>query len=219
MPYTSKLIRKNIILIEADTQEEIASMFLRPQEYYESPYVNIKGNVFTLNEYIDTYTKENGAFTYYTDWAGFNIPGHVIIEFFQKFRHDLQDIEKDFLHLISPYVKNSERFYVIGTCKSVPSALSHEIAHAYWYLFDEYKNNMQTLIDNADVGLMNVIAHKLLKMGYNEEMITDEIQAYLSTSSRHTLVESIGLKNFLNSEYQMPSQFKKYYQEFDEIQK
>lgn len=44
-----------MIHINASSQYEIASMFMRVQEFYESKYSTIRGKYFTVEEYMDTY--------------------------------------------------------------------------------------------------------------------------------------------------------------------
>jgi hypothetical protein len=53
---------------------------MRAQEYYESPFKQIKGKEFTIIKFMELYSKRFGenAFTYTTDWAGFNIPSKVL---------------------------------------------------------------------------------------------------------------------------------------------
>jgi len=60
-------IYDNILLVKTDTRHECASLFMRIQEFYESPYDNIKNNRFTMDEYMDTHAEDTGAFTYLMD--------------------------------------------------------------------------------------------------------------------------------------------------------
>jgi hypothetical protein len=218
MPYTIKEIRKNVLQIEADTQYEIASMFLRPQEYYESPFENIYRNVFTLDEYMDTYAKKNGAFTYYTDWNGFNIPGNILNEFYTKFQYILNKKEIELYNLIKSLVNvDKDKYYVIGTCKSSPVAIKHEVAHAYWYLYSSYKKSMKEIIYNSDEQIISKIEDHLLNMGYKGSMIYDEIQAYLSTGFKHWLLEHIEWRKIKNVKIDNLSLFTKCFKENDAI--
>jgi hypothetical protein len=65
-------VAKGIYLVRFATQYELSSTFLRFQEHYESP--RFHGRVFSLEEYMDWYATRYGNFTYYQDWAGFNVP-------------------------------------------------------------------------------------------------------------------------------------------------
>ena len=67
---TKHKIADGIYLLRFETQYEVTSTFLRVQEHYESPQFH--GRIFTLEQYMDWYVAENGAFTYFQDWSGFN---------------------------------------------------------------------------------------------------------------------------------------------------
>ena len=64
----------NIILIVFESQLELTKTMLRPQEFYESP--EFKGKAFLLKDFKEWYktTTPHKDFTYFSDWAGFNIP-------------------------------------------------------------------------------------------------------------------------------------------------
>ena len=52
---------------------------MRFQEHYESP--EFTGTVFTVGAFRKWYAETYGAFTYASDWSGFNIPGTVLEPF------------------------------------------------------------------------------------------------------------------------------------------
>ena len=73
-------IGEGIFLVRFDTQYALASTFLRIQEHYESS--RFRNRVFTLEEYMDWYAERFGAFTYYQDWSGFNVPSTAFDPFY-----------------------------------------------------------------------------------------------------------------------------------------
>src|ERR1700760_4146537 len=83
-----------------ENQYSCCSTFLRLQEYYESPIKGIRGNYFTLEQFMDAYAETKGNFTYTLDWGGFNVPGHVIKKFFDLFGMNLLEKEKNLYHLL-----------------------------------------------------------------------------------------------------------------------
>src|SRR3990167_8171616 len=107
-------IIKNIFHLNVDTQEELTTTFLRFQEHYESP--EFKGKIFTLEEFKKWYIlnspngKKTGRFTYYEDWAGFNIPSEVLEPFYEGKFNPLADYEQKFLDLFKE--KRDGKFYV-----------------------------------------------------------------------------------------------------------
>ena len=192
MPLTIKQIRKNIYLIEADHQIELTTTFARPQEFYESPYKEIRGKYFTLSEFIDVYSRK-GDFTYYTDWVGFNFPGEVLNRFFRLFRRDMSKKELILKKLVQKVYKNKrDKFYIIAAVKNSALTIKHEIAHAYWYLYPEYRRNVEIAIKRIPKKLYNLAKRTLLNMEYDVRFVDDEIQAYLSTDTQSTIKERLG---------------------------
>ena len=184
---------KNVVHVSFDTQYQCCSTFVRLQEFYESPIEGIRGKFFTLEQFMDAYseTKEHKSFSYFTDWGGFNLPCHAIDSFEDVFGRKLLEKEKQVLKLIRKTLKKNgyvsgDRFYVIGTFGGVESEeiVEHEIAHALFHLSPEYKKSVLEYIDfkicDATFGKMRKV---LLDKGYCEDVVLDEIQAYLSTGT------------------------------------
>jgi hypothetical protein len=181
----------HVYVVEAKTQYELAISFMRLQEFYESSFPEIQGNHFTFEQYMDRYAEEFGDFSYTSDWDGFNIPGHVVIQFFKIFT-DLSDHEKELKSFLEPAlnIKKKTAFYVIGIHNN--AALDHEIAHAMYYITLEYTSTMNAITDTIPKFIYNRMKKVLLKMGYCDNVIRDEIQAYLATSSRWYILRTFG---------------------------
>lgn len=178
-------VQKNIYIVSATSQYELAISFLRLQEFYESSFPEICGHYFTTEQYMDRYAEEFGNFTYTSDWNGFNIPGDVVEKFFKVFGDDLTNHEKELRKLLVPALNpvRKVRFYVIGVHGNDVGVVDHETAHALFYLSSEFNKSMTELIDNIHPIIKKRIFTKLKKMGYGENVLIDEAQAYLSTSS------------------------------------
>ncbi len=172
-----------IVHINYETQYDLCSAFLRIQEFYESPYPSIQGKHFTMDQYMDIYAKETGAFTYFSDWSGFNVPGNYILEFWEEFYSDMRPKESAIVKMLTPYMRTAN-FYVIATYGKEVSqdTVKHELAHAYYYLDEKYKTSCEPLLANLNPKLKAKMTTRLLEMGYTEAVVPDEIQAYLSTS-------------------------------------
>lgn len=162
-----------------DSQYFLASTFMRIQEFYESPFPNIRGKAFTVFDYMDTEARNNGQFDYFTKWGGFNFPGEVLKKFLktQKVLYYKNEALK-FVY-IKCLVNWNEPFYVIGTYSS--KDLDHELAHAFYYLSKSYRQEMNSIIDSIPAKHSQKICKWLQDMGYTNEVFKDEIQAYLST--------------------------------------
>src|SRR5690242_20121476 len=123
---TKNKLADRIYLVRFETQYELAATFLRVQEYYESP--RFSGRVFSLEQYMDWYVAQFGAFTYYQDWAGFNVPSTALQPFYEGKFDPLLEKEKRLLRL---FKRLRGRFYVIGVYDS--GDLTHELAHALYF--------------------------------------------------------------------------------------
>ena len=87
-------------------------------------------------------------------------------------------------------------FYIIGGKKGDMNVIDHEIAHALYYMNESYKGEMDDL--NYDFFKKHSMQYSkivkaLKKMGYGENVIKDEVQAYMSTSKKSELVIKFGL--------------------------
>lgn len=216
MKYYFSEIRKNVFLVETENLYDLSSMFIRPQEFFESPFDNIRGKYFSLLEFMDTYAQANGGFTYLSDWSGFNIPGTVFLRFFKTFNYDLSPKESILFERINDFrINATEDFYVIGAVKNNKETFNHEIAHAYWYLYSEYKNKMRSMLRDKFKNKIGVVKKSLIERGYNEFVLEDEIQAYLSTKEKKKFIELFRL----DKKAKIPSCFKEFYTGFDSAHK
>ena len=190
-----KEVSPGIFSLRFRTQYEACSTMMRIQEFYESPFKKIRGHVFTLEEYMDEYAKATGNFTYTIDWGGFNVPDSVFRAFFDQF--DLLEKEKHLKSLFTKELASDQTFYVIGHYEDkieeieIESTLAHEIAHGKFYLDPEYKKESLKLV--KDLVKKDKIAKALIDMGYTKNVINDEVQAYMATSSPAYLKHLFGV--------------------------
>jgi hypothetical protein len=162
-----------IYLLRFKTQYELAATFLRVQEHYESP--RFSGRIFSLEQYMDWYAARFGDFTYYQDWAGFNVPSTALQPFYQGKFDPLIEKEKRLLRLF----KNVRgRFYVIGVYN--PGDLTHELAHALFFTDADYRRAAREAMRGYDT---SALKNQLAKAGYAKHVIADEVHAYLIAPS------------------------------------
>jgi hypothetical protein len=186
---------KNCLLLEFKTQKDLALAFCRIEEYYEGqPKLN--RNYISFVDFIDFFMKDNGTIEYFNYWTGFNIPGNVYIEWAQKNMEDKTYWELALADAVSKKLDISKPFYIIGGKKGDVNVIDHEIAHALYYMNTEYKDLMDTanyqFYKNLRIEYSKMVK-KLKKMGYGDNVIKDEVQAYMSTSTKKELVETFGL--------------------------
>lgn len=157
-------------------------MFVRLQEFYESPHPEIRGHYFTLDQFKPLYAADNGGeFTYFNDWHGFNIPGHVALEFFSIFSSDLSPGE----NFIEFSTRGIFPFYLIGSHDGddAEDALDHELVHATYYLNDWYRANADKMVEDFRRTPDGAALEAQLKTwGYSDLTLVDELNAYMATT-------------------------------------
>jgi hypothetical protein len=184
---------RGVIHVRAPDQHTLCQMFVRPQEFYESPYPEIRGHYFTLNQFKERYAADHGGvFTYCDDWHGFNIPGHVMHDFFRTFNHDLSASE----NALDFYTRGMNPFYLIGSHASddAEDSLEHELVHATYYLNDWYMANAIKLVENFRTSMpaeSGALEAYLKAEGYGDTTLTDEVNAYLATTDEAWWVKEL----------------------------
>lgn len=176
--------------VELPNQYKVCSTFLRMNEFCDSPFRGIKNRFFTLEEYMDTYASYNdGNFTFYSDFVGFNIPGNWVRKFFKVFpEQDLLEKEKELYKVLKPVLKSKNRFFLMGTYKGdAVSTFNHELGHGFYYLNRKYKKDMDEITNSIPLKILNKIHGILWLQDYSEKGFNDEIQAFLSTSEKSFL--------------------------------
>jgi hypothetical protein len=151
----------------------LARMFMRFQEFYESP--EFRGKIFTKKQFLDWYAKERKT-VYEEDWAGFNLPGWVI----EVFRHgSFNPLSIEEKRLLSMCKNHSGSFYVIGTENGDMRVLEHELAHALFYLDPVYKKKVIGLLNKIPKASRDNMKKWLKSKGYHQSVFIDEMQAYV----------------------------------------
>lgn len=170
-----------IFVIRFKSQHQLASTFLRIQEHYES--ARFKGRVFTLEEFMDWYAEQFGAFTYFEDWSAFNVPSTALRPFYDGQFEPLLVKERRLLALFRTV---REPFYVIGI--SDEQDLHHELAHALYYMRPDYRRAVKAAMRKYTT---TALAKRLSAMGYHRSVLADEVHAYLvSTNDLKTIKAS-----------------------------
>ena len=166
---TRTRLAEGIFLVRFRTQYELASTFLRIQEHDESS--RFRNRVFTLEAYMDWYAAEFGAFTYYEDWSGFNVPSSAFQAFYEGKFNPLLKKEQRLLRL---FERERMPYYVIGI--SSEQDLKHELAHAFFFTRPAYRSAVLAALRGYDT---SALRKRLAKMGYHRSVLDDEVQAYL----------------------------------------
>lgn len=180
-------------------QRDLTQSMMRLQEYYEGVSKDIRGRYFTLEQFLHQFTDADGGFYYTQIWGGFNVPGEVVERWAALFKpkDGLTDKENQLLDAIMRRRKGkSGKWYLIATSgERDQRTLNHELAHARYYLDSDYRSRCDALTAEMPKRSRKRMEKVLLKMGYNTEVLPDEIQAYLSTSTPKDLSDRFGFKD------------------------
>jgi len=190
-PFSVRELLKNVYQVHFSNQGDLASTFLRFQEYHESP--KFGGAVFTRQEFEEWYAGENGGkFTYLTDWSGFNLPSSVLTPFVDGKFDPLSAEERGLVdHFVreqnlSPGESREEHhpFYLIGTYGKFgfadKSTVKHELCHALFHLDQGYNEQVKEVLKDKDLTKFEAY---LRKLGYGDNVLLDEINAYVVTDA------------------------------------
>jgi hypothetical protein len=186
----------NVYHLRFSNQRDLTHTMMRLQEYYESPDPGIKGQHFTLEQFLHHYTNVDGYFDYTSKWAGFNVPGNIVDEWRVLFSTagSLTAKESQMMSALDAMRKVGQPWYLIATSgKNDTGTLRHELAHARYYLHNDYSTRCDDLIDRMFAKDRRYMRKVLLRMGYAETVINDEIQAYLSTGTKAMNLEMFGV--------------------------
>jgi len=178
--------KDGVLFISTPSQYILCDMFMRIQEFYESPIKQIQGKYFTREKFCDIYAKVNKSFDYHTAWGGFNIPDNYVRKFFSIFK-DLSLKEGYLRKIVSKYLNSNKKFYIIGYVEKDKDALNHELAHSKYYLNENYRKQMDSVIDGLPKKVFKSLSSSLIEMKYDKKVIRDEIQSYFSTSKKSEL--------------------------------
>jgi hypothetical protein len=174
----------NSVWISADSQEELGLTFIRFQEYYESPNPDFRGKIFTLGMVRHWYSVKYGADTYHHDWTGFNFPSRILLPFKQGLFDPLTIEEIELLNL---FKYRNDHFYIMGAQND--STLRHELSHALYDSNEKYRNEINSYIKKNKRGLAKTREY-ILDKGYAEEVLNDEIQAYITDNDDQTIINN-----------------------------
>jgi hypothetical protein len=194
----SEILIPHVYLFNFDSQYDLCMSFVRMQEFYESDSNKFRGKYFTLEKYMDYWSKKfgKGVFTYTKHWNGFNLPGKKLKDWVSLF-DDVRDMESDLIYRIDRFLMkefgstfdNYDKMCVIGIHtegdkEEAEIIKNHELAHALYCLYPEYKKSCDKLLKTIsnEENIKNEVV--LLSMGYCKKVIKDELQAYYSTDGR-----------------------------------
>lgn len=195
MKYKIKKIIDLVYLVDMKDHYDLCMLFLRYQEFYESPSPKFRGQRFDILDFMEWYSKKfcNDVFYYPKQWGGFNIPSRIIDEvqalgFYDKNKYDYEMI---MIHN-KLKVEAQGNYYLIGASSKNDQTLAHEVAHGLYYTRPEYKLGMDEILKDLPKESKKAMNDFLLGIGYAREVLNDETQAYFATGmSKNVLIPKL----------------------------
>ena len=181
---------------------------IRLQENYESP--RFRNKVFSYDQFVKYYKayKNSETFTYYEDWSGFNVPGHIVNRFFKGKFNPLRKEEKKLLSFIrSEKIKG--RFYLLGYAAADARVKKHEIAHGLFYTNRKYKKEVLEALGSFDM-VNDKVSKYLRSHGYHQAVVPDEFHAWTLTDSSYLKHEGLWNKKLDKLHARLYNIFKKH---------
>ena len=201
--FSIKEILPHVYHLHFESAYDLAMHFWRFQEYYESTMFHRK--IVSLVDYMEWFAQAHGdgAFTYATEWSGFNVPSWALHSLREStVIPDLNKYDQRMFTLID-WVQEKEGkrdFYFIGSSSEghqgdgdEEGVLDHEIAHALFSTCKDYRSRVYDLLTQWREGR----GHKgeeldsarvvLEGEGYHGSVVSDEIHAYCATELSQAL--------------------------------
>lgn len=184
--FITKKEKYNTVLVQTHSLEILSQAFMRFQEYYESP--KFKDKIFTVGQLRQWYSETYGANTYQIDFSGFNFPSYILNPFKNGLFDPLTNLEKKILNL---FRYRNDDFYIIGALDQ--DTIRHELSHALYYHKKEYAQKINNLL-NKNKNKICKIKKYLKDNGYCDDVIYDEIQAYVTDDDNDFIKTNLDLK-------------------------
>ena len=184
--YTIKEVLPKIYAVILPDDYHRPMLFMRVQEYYESPNPQFRGKSFDVWDYIEWYSRNHkDAFTYAFDWGGFNIPLEVAYNCYDTLKDSYtpyDEIMENIIHTIYEMNGDSCDGYIIGAGDEEGETFIHEVCHGLYATNPLYKELADEITQMIPTKLYSKITKNLIDYGYTMDVMDDEIQAYMMTN-------------------------------------
>jgi hypothetical protein len=181
--YTLKNLYPGVYLCTIKDMYNLAMTFCRVQEFYESPFNQIRNKKFSLVDFMELYSKKHGCFTYAEDWGGFNVPGKVVAKLYEMGIDDYNkydQIIEEIHNTINKESKEKNNYYLIAADNN-SKTVEHELCHAFYTLNEGYRKDINKVLKKLKNSVYKKASKALFDLGYGESTLLDEFQAYFIT--------------------------------------
>ena len=181
--YSLKELYPGVYLCTIKDMYDLTMTFCRVQEFYESPFKQIRNKKFSLIEFMKLYSKKNGSFTYAQDWGGFNVPGKVVAKLYEIGIDDYNEYDsviEEIHNTINKEIQEKNNYYLIAADNN-SKTVEHEVCHAFYTLNENYRKAINKVLKKLKNSVYKKASRALFDLGYGKSTLLDEFQAYFIT--------------------------------------
>lgn len=189
----AELALPGVVHLSFPSRKEMTLSMCRAQEHYEAASDLLRGKYFSWETFLDSFADDDGKVDYFSFWSGFNFPGDAYQSFIDLFHHDLSRRERAVKAAVEAAADTRAPFYVIGTLDGATETIRHELLHALYHVNKGYRREAVSLVLDMDHRVRQKIHNGLTGLGYGENVIHDEIQAYLGSGGVDELNRRFGM--------------------------
>lgn len=166
----------NRTLLEFDSLKEMNLTLYRITEFSEG-LAGLRSTYSTPDIFLDLYSNKNGLLDYFGYWDGHNISKLTVRQFINTYHDQLTNREKNVIEAIKDL---KDTGYLIAMKKGDKITLKHEMAHGLYFDTPLYKERADAILGTISKSIYNQLKKGLKKINYHDDVIQDEIQAYLT---------------------------------------
>jgi hypothetical protein len=207
-------VNDKIIFVQFKTVDDMARTAIRIGEYYEQRNKIFKYHRPTFRQFMKWYKENMDVKPYRSYYQGLTVPGIYISNFVRDYKKkEYSAKEKQFLDCMSTLLgrqqlKRSLKYAVILCSEGARSSVyRHEMAHCFLYLYKkEFLKIVNRLIKKIDKSEYNKMTGFLIKYGYSEDELDEEIYC--------RLIEKMAIsKLFKNVNIRIPNRLRKQFKD------
>ena len=199
--YKIKEVFPNVFAVVVKNDYQRGMLFCKVQEFYECSNKKFINKRFSIWEFQQWYAKKNkGVFSYPSDYEGFNVPLEIAVKF-QRINAIETPYDKKIKEITDTISSTRKKAYIIGVKSLRSRVFKHELCHALYFLNKDYKKDADKITNSLNKKEYKRFVANLKKLGYNKNVIKDEIQAYMATDVDERVLKNICNKNSLHKRY------------------
>lgn len=190
--YSIERLSPHLFGVAVPDDYDRAMLFMRPQEFVESPSDKFRGKYWDVWTFVKWYSKHrntvDSTFSYAKDYNGFNFSLKDALRCYLQLPYEyVSGYDMAFMQVLREILalvrsdEDIDKTYIIGYDKPNSSVMKHELRHAAFFLDKAYRAASREAIRDIDHTVLKRLFRNLHDMGYHKSVMPSELQAYLAT--------------------------------------